>query len=108
MGKWIEVDGHRSQIVGVMDRPAASFPGQDDTRVLFPYFTMRKMFPNAREHMIIVIAKDGMLAQAQDEVRAVLRLERRVPQRQAGQVRHLDRGTDDRGLPPGDRRRWRW
>jgi len=78
-GKWIEVDGHAAQIVGVMDRPAASFPGQDDTRVLFPYYTMRKFFPNATEHMLIVIAYEGMLTQAQDEVRAVLRLARRDP-----------------------------
>jgi putative ABC transport system permease protein len=78
-GKWIDVDGHAVQIVGVMDRPAASFPGQDDTRVLFPYFTMHKFFPNQREHMFIVIAREGMLARAQDEVRAVLRIARRDP-----------------------------
>src|ERR1017187_5302754 len=29
IGKWIEVDGHALQIVGVMNRPAASLPGQD-------------------------------------------------------------------------------
>ncbi|MGA9627422.1 MAG: ABC transporter permease, partial [Bryobacteraceae bacterium] len=78
IGKWIEVDGHSLQIVGVMNRPAASLPGQDDTRVLIPYFTMRKMYPNLTEHMLIVIAYPGMLDKAQDEVRAVLRLERRV------------------------------
>ena len=48
------------------------------TRILFPYFSMRKMFPNAREHMLVVMAQPGMLAKAQDEVRTVLRLERRV------------------------------
>jgi putative ABC transport system permease protein len=77
VGKWIEVDGKSVQIVGVMDKPAASMPGQEDTRVLFPYFTMRKMFPNAREHMLVVMAKPGELAKAQDEVRSILRLERR-------------------------------
>ena len=77
--KWIQVDGHSLQIVGVMNRPAASLPGQDDTRVLIPYFTMRKMYPNLTEHMLVVIAYPGMLDKAQDEVRAVLRLERRVP-----------------------------
>ena len=56
IGKWIQVDGHALRIVGVMDRPAASLPGQDDTRVLVPYFTMRKMFPNLKEHMLVVIA----------------------------------------------------
>jgi putative ABC transport system permease protein len=79
IGKWIEVDGHAVEVVGVMQRPAASFPGQEDNRILLPYFTMRKLFPSAREHMLVVIAQHGMLAEAQDEVRAVLRIERRVP-----------------------------
>jgi putative ABC transport system permease protein len=79
IGKRIEVDGHELEVVGVMDRPAASLPGQDDTRILVPYFTMRKMFPNVQEHMLIVIAYPGMIDQAQDEVRAVLRIARRVP-----------------------------
>jgi putative ABC transport system permease protein len=78
LSKWIQVDGHSLQIVGVMNRPAASIPGQDDTRVLIPYFTMRKMYPNLTEHMLIAIAYPGMLDKAQDEVRSVLRLERRV------------------------------
>lgn len=77
--KWIEVDGHSLQVVGVMDRPANQLPGQDDTRVLLPYFTMQKMFPAARENMIIVIAYPDMVPQAEDETRAVLRLQRRVP-----------------------------
>src|SRR5664280_378977 len=75
----IGVDGHELEVVGVMDRPAASLPGQDDTRILIPYFTMRKMFPNQQEHMLIVLAYPGMIDQAQDEVRAVLRIARRVP-----------------------------
>src|SRR5262249_48398207 len=79
IGKWIDVDGHHLQIVGVMARPAAALPGQDDKRVLIPYFTMRKMFPNVQEHMLIVIAYPGMLEKAQDEVRAALRMARRVP-----------------------------
>jgi putative ABC transport system permease protein len=79
LGKRIDVDGHEFEVIGVMDRPAASLPGQDDTRVLLPYFTMRKMFPAAREHMLIVIAYPGMIIQAQDEVRAILRIARKVP-----------------------------
>ena len=61
IGKKINVDGHELEVVGVMDRPAASLPGQDDTRILVPYFTMRKMFPNVQEHMLIVIAYPGMV-----------------------------------------------
>ena len=79
VGKWIEVNGHQFQVIGVMKRPAASFPGQDDLRVMLPYFTMHKLFPNARENMIIVAAKEGQLPVAIDEARAILRLQRHVP-----------------------------
>ena len=79
VGKWIELDGHQLEVIGVMERPAASFPGQDDNRVLVPYFTMRKLYPSANENMLIVIAYEGMLSKAEDEVRTVLRIQRKVP-----------------------------
>ena len=79
VGKWIEVNGKQFQVIGAMQRPAASIPGEEDRRILLPYFTMRKMFPNAQEHMLVVIAREGRLPQAMDEVRAILRIERRVP-----------------------------
>jgi putative ABC transport system permease protein len=78
-GKWIEVAGRQLEIIGVMMPPAASFPGQEDRRTLLPYFTMKKMFPGARENMLVVIAYPGKLAQAIDETTMVLRQERRVP-----------------------------
>jgi putative ABC transport system permease protein len=74
----VEMDGHQFRIVGVMNRPAASPPGASDNRFLIPYYTMRKAFPSAVEHMLIVVAKDGRLMQAADEVRAVMRVERRL------------------------------
>ena len=77
-GKWIEINGKQMEFVGVMKRPAASMPGAEDLRALLPYFTMRKMFPSAREHMILVSAKPGLLPEAMDEVRMVMRQERRV------------------------------
>lgn len=79
IGKWITVDGHQFEVIGVMSRPAAAFPGQQDKRVLMPYFTMRKMFPHLKEHMIIAVAQPGRLAAAKDEIRAILRIRRRVP-----------------------------
>ncbi|MEO8659712.1 MAG: ABC transporter permease [Bryobacteraceae bacterium] len=78
IGKWMDVDGHQFEVVGLMYRPGNAMPGQDDTRVLVPYFTMHKMFPNAKEHMLVVVANEGKLAAATDEVRMVLRQERRV------------------------------
>jgi putative ABC transport system permease protein len=79
IGKRITVAGAELEVIGVMKKPAASFPGQDDNRVLLPYFTMHKLFPSAQENMIIVAAREGMLPEAIDEVRAVLRQERHVP-----------------------------
>jgi putative ABC transport system permease protein len=37
------------------------------------------MFPSAQENMLVVIAYPGMVTQSEDEIRAVLRLTRRVP-----------------------------
>lgn len=78
VGKWVEVDGHSFEVVGVMKRSANSPPGEEDRRVILPYFSMRKMFPNAKEHMLIVVTHDGKMAQAMDEVRSVLRMQRKV------------------------------
>jgi putative ABC transport system permease protein len=79
IGKTISVAGVEVQVIGVMNRPSASVPGQDDNRVLLPYFTMHKLFPNAQENLLIVQPKDGKLAAAIDELRVVLRQERHVP-----------------------------
>jgi putative ABC transport system permease protein len=79
IGKRVTVAGAEVEIIGVMNRPATSLPGQDDNRVLMPYFTMHKLFPSARENMLVVAAKNGQLAAAIDEMRVVLRQERHVP-----------------------------
>ena len=79
IGKAILVDGHEFTIIGTMLRPAASFFGDTDQRVLLPYGSMQKVYPTGEENAIVVTAKEGMLPQAQDEVRAVLRIARRVP-----------------------------
>ena len=59
IGKTITVDGHELEVIGTMIRPAASFFGDQDMRILIPYGTMQKMYPNARENAIVVTAKDG-------------------------------------------------
>jgi putative ABC transport system permease protein len=79
IGKTINVDGHQLQVIGTMLRPAASFFGDEDKRVLLPYWLMQKMYPNARENAIVVTAKEGRLPEALDEIRTILRIDRRVP-----------------------------
>jgi putative ABC transport system permease protein len=79
LGKTVLVAGHQLQVIGVMNPPATALPGQNDTRVIVPYFTMHKLFPTAQEHQLMVQAKDGQLAVAIDQMRSVLRQQRRVP-----------------------------
>src|SRR5258708_6290840 len=79
VGKLISVNGHELEVIGVMNKPATMFPGQDDNRCMLPYFTMRKVFASAQENMLIVQAKEGRVPAAIDELRAVLRQERHVP-----------------------------
>ncbi len=79
LGKWIVVSGHQFEVIGVMRRPSETIAGQEDRRVLLPYFTMRKMYPNAKDNMLIFGAKPGRIARAIDEITAVLRIQRRVP-----------------------------
>jgi len=79
IGKTLQVDGHEFTVIGTMLRPAASFFGDTDNRVLLPYGSMHKMYPNAQENAIVVTATQGKLPEALDEVRTVLRIDRRVP-----------------------------
>jgi putative ABC transport system permease protein len=78
IGKKILVNGQELEVIGVLKRPATALPGQNDGRVLLPYFTLRKMFPQAKENLLFVYPKDGMLAAAMDEMSAVLRQRRHV------------------------------
>jgi putative ABC transport system permease protein len=61
-----------------MERPAANMPGQEDRRILLPYFTMKKVYPAAKENMLIIAAYEGKVAQAMDEVYGILRQDRRL------------------------------
>jgi len=54
LGKVIQVEGHEFTVIGATLRPAASFFGDTDTRILLPYGTMQKMYPNARENALVV------------------------------------------------------
>jgi putative ABC transport system permease protein len=78
LGKWIEVDGHQLEVVGVIGR-TVEFPGMEDRRVLIPYLTMHKIFPTADDIMFVILARKGMVDRALDEVQAGMRALRRTP-----------------------------
>ncbi len=78
VGKIIQVDGHQFEVIGTMNAPSASFFGDEDTRVLLPYFTMRRLYPSAKENALVVTAQDGLMSESLDEVRTILRIDRLV------------------------------
>ncbi len=61
IGKTITLDGHEFEVIGTMLKPAASFFGDTDNRVLLPYGTLQRMYPNSRETAIVVTADEGHL-----------------------------------------------
>ena len=79
IGKLINVDGQQFEVIGTMHRPTASFFDSSDNRVFVPFFSMKKMYPNAQDVYISVTANDGMLPRALDEIRTILRIQRHVP-----------------------------
>ncbi|MBV8553376.1 MAG: ABC transporter permease [Acidobacteriaceae bacterium] len=81
IGKQILVNGQEYEVIGSMNKPPASLFGQPDNRVLVPYWTMQKDYPGAHENFLSVTAKPGLMARAEDQIRVILRIDRRVPYR---------------------------
>ncbi len=79
IGKEILVDGQEYEVIGSMNKPPASVFGQPDNRVLLPYWTMQKNYPSATENFLSVTALPGQMARAEDQIRVILRVDRRVP-----------------------------
>jgi putative ABC transport system permease protein len=78
IGKSINVDGQVFEVIGAMHRPTASFFDSSDNRVFVPFFSMKKMYPNAKDVAISVTAFDGMLPTALDQIRTIMRIRRHV------------------------------
>jgi len=79
VGKSILVDGHAFEVVGTADK-FKGFIGDnpDDRDVFVPYWTFKKLYPEAKDNFINALAYQGRLDEAMDEVRGVLRRRRHV------------------------------
>jgi ABC-type antimicrobial peptide transport system permease subunit len=79
VGKKVLINGTEFTIIGVFELPIGGFGGNnEDRRVLIPYYTFRKLYPNAREHGIRFEAYPNQLDNAVDQVRELLRRRRNV------------------------------
>jgi len=82
--KQILVNDKPLTVIGVVQKQDSFFMGDDDggnqnKAVYVPYETMKKMFPAEKDHFVMAQAQEGMLAQAEDEIRSLLRRRREVP-----------------------------
>jgi putative ABC transport system permease protein len=78
VGRTVRIDTTPFRVIGVFDRPKGGFGmGQEDRRVLIPYYTFHKLFPLAKEHAFRIDAYPGQLDLAVDEARELLRRRRR-------------------------------
>src|SRR6202041_3495347 len=74
------IDGQNFQVIGVVEKPKGLFgTGDEDRRVLIPYNTFRKVYPQSYENQIRVQAYANQLDLAVDQVTEVLRRRRNVP-----------------------------
>lgn len=78
-GKQLLVDGNLYTVLGVFEKKKNSMGGGGDNEVLIPYRTYHKHYPKDDENFITAMAQPGMKSVAEDEVRGLLRLRRRVP-----------------------------
>jgi putative ABC transport system permease protein len=81
LGKPILVDGVSYQVIGVMARRKGQLMKGDATEkaILVPYRTYQKHRPMDDENLIGAVAFPGRIAEAEDEIRGVLRRRRNVP-----------------------------
>ena len=79
VGKEISSGGNTFRIIGVLKK-RLSFLGDNgaDRAIYIPYWTYRKIYPEAKENFILAMAYSNRIPQAEDEITAVLRRMRKV------------------------------
>ncbi len=79
IGKSILVDGRTVEVIGALDK-FKSFLGDDgnDRLILTPYNTFRKLYPEAKDNFICVLAYEGRMESARNEISDLLRRRRHV------------------------------
>jgi putative ABC transport system permease protein len=84
LGKQILINDKPFEVIGVLQKQENFFTGDNDggnqnRAVYIPYESIRKMYPQERDHFVMAQAAPGRLDRAIDEVRQLLRRRRDVP-----------------------------
>ena len=79
--KEVIANGHAFRVIGVLEKPKGGLgPGGDeDRRLVVPYWTFRKAYPQELDHGIRIEAHAGKLPEAIDQASVALRISRKVP-----------------------------
>jgi putative ABC transport system permease protein len=80
LGKQLQVSGSLYTVIGVLEkRKGGIVGGQADALIYVPYRTYQKHNPQDDENLISAMAFPGQVDAAEDEIRGLLRLRRKVP-----------------------------
>jgi putative ABC transport system permease protein len=80
IGKDVMIDGTDFKVIGVVEKPKGGFGmGDEDRRVLIPFSTFKKTYPEADEIQMRAQAYPKMLNQAVDQMTEVMERRRNVP-----------------------------
>jgi putative ABC transport system permease protein len=81
--KEITINGRNYRVIGVLRQrdmflSPAEDPNNENKAVYIPYETIRKVYPNVKENFVMAQAAPGKMDQAVDEIRQILRRQRKV------------------------------
>ena len=81
LGKPILIDGISYEVIGVLEKRKGQLMKDQsaDKTVLVPYRTYQKHLPMDDENLVGAVAYPGRMAEAEDQIRGVLRRRRNVP-----------------------------
>ncbi len=81
VGKMVRMNGQSWEIIGVLEKRKAGFFGEneEDSKVLLPYRTARKVAPQREYLLHIIKAKSGRVTEALEDAEGILRQRRGVP-----------------------------
>lgn len=80
IGELISVEGHRYQVIGILEEKGSTFGNSEDNRVVIPLTVFQKRYGANRSLNITVQAtRPELFAEAQEQVIGVLRAVRKVP-----------------------------
>ena len=83
LDKEISINGRGYRVVGVLAERdvflvGAEDPNNENKAVYLPYLTLRKLYPDVDDNFVMAQARPGMMKEAVEEVRDLLRRRRKV------------------------------